>query len=188
MRGLTQALDNRGKSLPLLCHGGIDAGGAKMAKGRVREFRKLIGPAGETYTMSTETIPSGSYGRRFVTLFPETLMMIARDPKKPGATLSVFVWALDALDFERWHTIRQVEVAGVLACSTSAVSEALRYLADGKLLELHRKVHGTGRLGSITAPGASVMKSGHLSALSASRWRSRRKCRCAIRRIEALPN
>lgn len=84
--------------------------------------------------MATERRPEASYGRPFMTIFPDALLELA-DVKRPRAVLPVLLWCWKFLDHRNFKVIRQADIAVQIGTSGASVSEALAHLVQAGQIE-----------------------------------------------------
>ena len=100
-----------------------------------RTISTLVGPDGGKWVRTDETIPAGSYGRPFMTVFAESLLPLAKDRQAPGASMAVLVWCWANLSHETWRQVRQAGIADELGVSQASVGAALAALLRHGQLE-----------------------------------------------------
>jgi hypothetical protein len=103
--------------------------------GTPREIVTLSNEKGEHFTMKRERLPEASYGRPFVTVFPDALLAHAADARLPRSFFPVLVWCWKNLDFKGWKLLNQRDVASELKCSLASVNNALGLLRDRGIIE-----------------------------------------------------
>jgi hypothetical protein len=80
-----------------------------------------------------------TYGRDFMTVFPDALRGLARDRNAGPTALRVLIWAWNNLDWEKFGLITQEDVAAELCMSSAAVRKGLRRLLAEGILERQGK-------------------------------------------------
>lgn len=134
MRGLIFRVDLARKSSSYFRCDEIGFGVTEMGRRPPREVKTLVDETGSFYRMTTERRPEASYGRPFMTIFPEALLQLA-DVKKPRAVLPVLVWCWKFLDHRNFRVIRQADIAAQIGTSVASVSEALAHLLQAGQIE-----------------------------------------------------
>jgi hypothetical protein len=124
------------KSVLMLITVSMNTVGVSMRRsGTPREIVTLSNEKGEHFTMKRERMPEASYGRPFVTVFPDALIAHAADARLPRSFFPVLVWCWKNLDFKGWKFLNQREVAAELKCSMGSVNIALGLLRDRGIIE-----------------------------------------------------
>jgi hypothetical protein len=110
-----------------------------MSRRPPRTIGTLTSQEGKVFTMREERLPNASYGKPFMTMFPEELMPMAINTDLPRSTFPLLIWAWNNLSHEKFTQFSQVEVAKYMKTSQSSISNGLAALLDMGMIERQGK-------------------------------------------------